>query len=959
MMEEDRLYPDKKEKGFYRLLLVMGVFVLILIIFLATAFFQALNQNQVNAMKANLNKQVELASTQVEKRFGGMYEDMLFFVNNLENWTYERTLNEQLAFETRSRRIFNNHRDVLDTIKVGFPRHYVIFYFDERDNFIRRVSDNVPISSRLHEDDILLTNATRGVSIAFSPNIERLLADELNNFYIGSNSEKLIYREGAWFLLEGQKLNPGEYFGRNLKEELSEQVKAGVRGEFSGEFDLDGNRRLTLIHHYPFNLYPLNDQFSTVFIVDKDLVTSGIFGPYLYLIFVLMLILVLVIWILARSIKNSQQANIALQESAEEIRDLFRRQNMLLRESKGFIYFQDNKGKMTGVGEEVKEVLGYEPEEFKNNFKHYMAPKDAIKINQQIIKNIKEHRENFEFEFDMKNKKGEWRRVKIFEKLEYNLKGEFLGNVGICSDIHEKYLSDQEIKNSENRLRAVLNSLPDLIFIYDYQGRYVDYYVKDESLLIAPLKGCIGKKIREILPPKLGYQIQDVFNTTLRTGQMQTLEYEVELPSGKRVYETRFFVLDSEKVMSIAREITGQKLWEKGLQEAKLAAEQANIAKTEFLANMSHEIRTPMNGLLGLISLLEITELNEKQKDYVKVIKDSGESLLAIIKDILDYSKIESGAMTLNIRPFALKKEIEKRLKIFSGLVQEKKIILSCYFDPIVPDYIESDKDKLNQIIINLVGNAIKFTPKGGSIEVKVSGEIVLDTSIILNVEVKDSGYGIPENRLQDLGKPFVQLDSSATREYQGTGLGLAISKKLVELMGGDLMINSEVGQGSVFAFNIFAKIWKPEFSSDANALLDSNENELFEWKNMATRYPLEILLVEDNRTNLRFMGLLMEQLGYKFDVAKNGKQAVKKVLSGNFDVIFMDIQMPVMNGIEATKLIRQSKGDTIKIIGLSANAFQENIDEALESGMDAYLTKPINVLQIASLIRNCAEKTI
>ncbi|MCR9014681.1 PAS domain-containing hybrid sensor histidine kinase/response regulator [Aquiflexum gelatinilyticum] len=948
----------KSETGFYSILVGLGIFVVVLITFLGTAFFQVLNDNQINSSKINLNKQVELSSKQIEKRFTAFYDDMFFFVNNLEPWTYEKGDNEVLAFEKRARRIFNNHRDLLDTITVFFPNQTVVFHFDNRNNFIKEYLEskkNLPFPA---QNELHLNNFTTNVSISAKVNLERFFFDEMTNYYLGISGEKLIFCDGKLRGAHDQTLKGGFSIEETILNQMLIQVADGLKGDFRGNFSNKNEEKEfeALIHHYPFSLYPLKSKFSTVFVVDRNIITTGIFSTYFYLILALLILLALVILILFKSIKNSQLTNETLSKNANEISELFRRQALLLHETKGFIYFQDEMGKMTSVGGEVKAVLGYEKEDFRKNFKDYISKKDRSRIEKTISESISKKNGSISFELDFKTKSGKYKRTKIFERLEFDQKGNFIGNVGICTDIQEKYEREQEIVKSENRLRAVLNSLPDLIFIYDNEGRYLDYYVKDQSLLVAPLEGAIGKKLIDILPKDLGNQIQQVFNHTIKTGNMQTAEYEIDIPSGRRLFEARFFRLDNDKVMSIARDITGQKLWQRGLMEAKKAAEEANLAKSEFLANMSHEIRTPMNGLLGIIPLLEATTLDEKQKEYLQIIRDSGDSLLNIIRDILDYSKIESGEMTLYNSVFKLKAEIEKIFKIFSGLVNEKNIQFTSHFDASLPEYVELDKDKLRQILINIIGNAIKFTPSGGKIEVDITGEMVFEKHVILNFEVKDNGIGIPKDKIEMLAKPFVQLDSSSTREHQGTGLGLAISQKIIELMGGELLINSEFGVGSVFSFNIFGKVWNRS-DNFLELVEEEDDNEDFIWKNMAQEYPLKILLAEDNSTNLLFMDMLMTQLGYNYDVARNGSDAVRMAKESDYDLVLMDIQMPVMNGLEATKIIRKSRGRKITIVGLSANAFQEDVDQAMETGMDSYLTKPLKINEITSVIRSCSSK--
>lgn len=957
MVPTDYSLP-KSETGLYRILVVLGIFVVFLIIFLGTAFFQVLNDNQINSSRATLNKQAELASKQIEKRFTGFYDDMSFFVNNLEPNTYESSDQEILAFERRARRIFNNHRDLLDTIKVLFPNQAVIFHFDNRNNFIETKIEIQDINPDLGKNEIFLNNEPNQVSIRAVVNLERFFIDEMTNYYLGISGEKLIYCDGKLRGTHEQKLKGGFSIEEEVLQKLAAQVEEGLKGDFRGKF-ANSNEEVqfeALIQHYPFSLYPLESKFTTVFLVDRNMVTTGIFSTYFYLILALLALLALVILILFKSIKNSQITNSVLSKNAEEISELFRRQALLMHETKGFIYFQDQNGKMTSVGGEVKKILGFEKEDFAENFKKYISKSDRDRFEKLLSESIFNKKDSISFELDFKTKPGKMLRTKIFEKLEFDAIGNFIGNVGICTDIQEKHERELEIVNSENRLRAVLNSLPDLIFIYDNEGRYVDFHVKDKSLLVAPVEGAIGKKMTEILPEKLAKPIQQIFNNTIKSGNMQTAEYEVDIPSGKRLFEARFFRLDNDKVMSIARDITGQKLWERGLMEAKKAAEQANLAKSEFLANMSHEIRTPMNGLLGIIPLMETTALDPNQKEYLQIIKDSGESLLNIIKDILDYSKIESGEMTLYKSVFNFKNEIEKTIKIFSGLIKEKNLHFSHQFGESVPDYVELDKEKLRQILINIIGNAIKFTPDGGTISLNITGEPFFEKNVILYFEVKDNGVGIPSDKIEMLTKPFFQLDSSNTKRHQGTGLGLAISQKIIELMGGELTIKSEFGVGSEFSFSLFGKIWSKEENPEEN--IQDEENEGFIWKNMAQEYPLKILLAEDNSTNLLFMDMLMAQLGYGYDVARNGSEAVRKVKESDYDLVLMDIQMPVMNGLEATKIIRKSMGWKITIVGLSANAFQEDMDLAMEMGMDSYLTKPLKINEITNIIKTCSEKS-
>ncbi|MCH7414709.1 ATP-binding protein [Belliella sp. R4-6] len=958
-MKDLQLRFSKSYNNAYRWFVVTGVLVVILILFLAIIFFRALTESQVEARRQFLNKQVELAAKETQNRFSSTYDDLVFFVNNLEPWTYEKNGNEQLAFEMRTRRIFNNHRNVLDTMTVVFPNHIVSFHFDQKNNFIKKVlpaNSNIP---EIKQNHIVLENQSKGLKIISVVNLDRFLGDELGNYYLGMSSEKLLYKNGELYGLLDYIPVAGYKILSPVFDPLKNDVKKGLKGGYEGVFvnETEGVKFEAIIYQYPFNLYPLEETLSVVFVQDKKEATSKIYETYIFLLVGLMFLLLMVILILYRFIKNAQESNDLLEEKSEKINELFRQQSLLLQESKGFIYFQNINREMINVSSEVKDVLGYDPDFFIDNFQKFIPKDQWDELVGNIDRAIENQHDSFSFEFDFINSSGEKIRSRAFEKLIYTESGEFAGNVGICTDINERYIADQELIKSNNRLNSVLKSLPDIIFIYSNEGVFLEYYVQDESFLLKPAGSSMGKNVMEDLPSPLNQQIMEGFEKVKSTGKLVTLDYEIESQTGKKIFEARIFKLDEERLISISRDITGQKLWEKGLQEAMEAAELANTAKSEFLANMSHEIRTPMNGLLGIIGLLEMTDLNEKQTEYLKIIQDSGQSLSNIINDILDYSKIESGMMLLDASIFNFKEEFEKILKIFSGMIQHKNIKLSYQFGPLIPEFVELDKEKLGQILFNLIGNSIKFTPVKGEVFIYIYGESFLNDNIILHFSVKDSGIGIPESKIETLKEPFVQVDGSNTREFRGTGLGLAISNRLIELMGGELRIESEEKKGSVFSFNVFGKVWVQD---EKVFEYTNSQDESFNWSNMEKDYPLKILLVEDNETNLKFMQMLMKELGYSITIAKNGLEAVELVTDASFDLIFMDIQMPKLNGLEATKIIRTMEGKPyVPIIGLSANAFQEDINEAIQIGMDGYLPKPIIIKDIALTVKKIYELKI
>jgi PAS domain S-box-containing protein len=948
------------KRYFYRGFVVLGIFVVFLIIFLAYSFIKALKENQVVFQQQTLDKQVELAARQLQENFTSSYEDLIYFGDNLEPDLGSDIAAGELAFERRSRRIFNNHRNILDTLIVILPNRYVMFHFDSKNNFHKTSHSDLSGFITGARNEVVFKNGSKGVGVVLKLNLNRFFSDVLSSYYLGLTGKKFIFLNGKFSGIIESASFDNYFLEERINQQLKKDISEGLKGRYVGVFEdkLTNSTYNATIHQYPISLYPLQDNYSVVFLDDIGKITQGVFGAYFYVLLVFLLIICFVILILYKSIKNAQQANVILANNASEIEDLFRRQTLLLQESKSFIYFQDEDGKMTSVSEEVANVLGYDQVDFKKNFKSYIHEPDQSKINDEITRTIQSRGNTMSIEIEFVNASGQLIRGKIFEKYLYDSNGEFLGNVGICTDITEKYLSELELIRSEDRLRSVLKSLPDIIFIYDKKGTFLDYYVQDEALLFTPASESMGKNIMEVLPYPLNQTLMDVFIQAVATSKLQYIEFDLMLASGKRIYETRIFRLDQDRMISIARDITGQKLWEKGLEEAMEAAQQSNRAKSEFLANMSHEIRTPMNGLLGIIGLMEKTPLDIQQQEFLQIIKDSGQSLSGIINDILDYSKIESGMMSLNTSVFHLKNEIEKTLKIFAGLINNKNITLTYEFGALLPEYVALDKEKLDQILLNIIGNAIKFTPEGGSVSVSITVESVFENSILLHFTIKDTGIGIPHHMISRLTDPFVQVDGSNTREHNGTGLGLAISKKLIELMGGELVIDSVEGIGSVFVFSLFGEVKNQE--EEINPLAPDHTRGEFVWKQMAINYPAKVLLVEDNETNIRFMNIVFEELGYANDVARNGLEALDKLQASEYDIVFMDIQMPKLNGLETTKKLRKlKKGMKLTVIGLSANAFQEDIEAALESGMDGYVTKPVDIYQLALWVKKVAEDKV
>lgn len=511
--------------------------------------------------------------------------------------------------------------------------------------------------------------------------------------------------------------------------------------------------------------------------------------------------------------------------------------------------------------------------------------------------------------------------------------------LGHLSNVYNEMLT--ELFQAEERFEQLANHTTDVFWVFDITSRQRTY--------VNPAFERIWPHTREhlyqnqdvwlegILPEDRG-KLEIAFGSVLAGKETFTAIYRVSGQNGavSWIKDTGLAVHNEQgriyRIVGIAHDITAEKRMEDEYIRARDEAEHLANARSRFLANMSHEIRTPLNGILGASQLLLAMDLDHEQREWGSLINHSCRSLLAIINDILDLSKIEAGKLTIEKISFDLKAVLKDAFLLLDGTAKEKGLRLDVTYSGETFNYLLGDPVRIRQILVNLVGNAIKFT-QGGEVMILVDVVHRNQNYFNVNIRVKDTGIGIPETKKHLIFGDFSQADNSISRQFGGTGLGLSISRKLARLMGGDITFESEEGVGSIFTLSLVME------KTNIRYVKESQEPGM-----LARNYGKRILLVEDNRVNQKVEQRMLQKLGLEVLLASNGQEAIETVSAEALDLIIMDMQMPVMDGLTATRFIRQKKLNEAPILAMTANAMKEDQDACYEAGMRGFLSKPIKL---------------
>ncbi len=661
-------------------------------------------------------------------------------------------------------------------------------------------------------------------------------------------------------------------------------------------------------------------------------ISTAVFGG----VFAFVLIL-LVLFQLNRDIYRRKKAEEDVALNEEKYKRLIENAGVVM-------YTTDEKGAIHFSNKQVVELTGYAVEEVAGkHFTMLLDPAWTEQVLQFYVAQYTNKIPTTTLEFQIRTKSGQQKWVEQSSQLLYEDE-RISGFQCMVKDITEKKQAEKDLheseigrKENEFRLNSIINNTTTLIFIKDLAGRYIMVNRRFKEVMNLTDEMVINKTDYEFSTEEQArhyLKLDEEVMTTLKPVQVEEI---IETPQGRRtLLLVKFPLLDDKRqvfgISGIATDITERINERHQLEEALKNAEEAKELQEQFLANMSHEIRTPLNGIQGMTTLLSETKLNNEQREFTTTISRSLNNLVAIVNNILDFSNIKTRKLSLQNKAFSIREVIDSIKNQFEHQLKKKNLALEIFVHEQVPSSVNGDAARLKQILVNLVDNAVKFTDAGQvRIEVflleKDNEEVKISFSII------DSGMGIPADKLETIFKSFAQANIDISQGYGGAGLGLAISKGLIELQGGNISVLSQQNSGSVFRF-ILSYGASKEDGTDSAAKKDFTE--LLKDK--------RFLVVEDNLVNQRLISVVLQKVGAKIDLAANGKEAIELLKTNTgYDLILMDIQMPVMGGYETTVYIRKTLELQTPIIALTATALKEDQDKCIEVGMNDFILKPFD----------------
>jgi len=676
----------------------------------------------------------------------------------------------------------------------------------------------------------------------------------------------------------------------------------------------------------------------------------------------------LLIWLFLKKLAGAPRA---LSEMEAALAQVNSRTKLILESVGEGIYGIDQQGRITFANPAAAKLLGYEVEELLGQPSHDLfhgrhADGSPYPMAECPVYNAtSDGKASQVFDEVFWRKDGSSFPVEYYSSPLWEA-GAVVGVVSVFKDITARKAAEEALQTQLLFHQVLIDTIPSPIFYKDLAGRYLGCNKSFESIFACVREHIVGKSVYELAPKALADKYQQMDQQLLDNPGVQVYESSLKYADGSMhqvvFNKATYLGIDGAVagLVGIILDVTERKQVEEAVKKARDIALASASAKSEFLANMSHELRTPMNGIIGMTELVLDTELSREQREYLELAKQSADALLLLLNDILDFSKIEAGRLEFESAEFDLAELVHSTVRTFSLPASRKGIDLVCTIEPDLPLWLRGDPGRLRQVIVNLVGNAIKFT-ECGEIKVMVQSDGPVGTTpegMKLHVTVHDTGIGIAADKIGIIFDSFSQADGSTTRKYGGTGLGLAISKQIIELMGGTIWVESAVGSGSSFHFAVSLPPGRnlPE-QGDPILLRDAADSAV---PAESSGGIVRILLAEDNPVNQLLAQRVLEKHGYRVTAVGNGSEAVAAYRTTYFDLLLMDVQMPEMDGFEATAVIRDEERGTgrhVPIIAMTAHAMKGDRERCLAAGMDDYITKPLNVAELlAASERHCRQ---
>jgi PAS domain S-box-containing protein len=620
----------------------------------------------------------------------------------------------------------------------------------------------------------------------------------------------------------------------------------------------------------------------------------------------------------------------------------------IINSSDDAIVSKDLNGNITSWNPSAERIFGYSAQEAIGKHISIIIPPEYLSDKDYILGKIRKGERVEHFEAIRRRKDGKLINVSVTVSPIRNSEGNIIGASKVARDV----TMIREAERATAYLGAIIQSSDDAIISKDLNGFITSWNESAERIFGYKSEEIVGRHISVIIPAERLHE-EDKILATLKAGKridhFETMRRHKDghlIPISITVSPIKNSSGEVVGASKVARDISERV-------KAENAIKEMSAKKDEFLANMSHELRTPMNAVIGLANLLARMDLPDKAKEFVNTLKLSADNLMELINDLLDFAKIDSGSLEVEAVEFNLAEQVEKAISVTNVKAREKGLTLYVNYPGSLNRYYIGDPLRIHQILMNLLSNAVKFTDKG-SIEVDISG-VVDETSgfTLVTLKVTDTGIGIPESKLASIFDKFTQADSSVTRRYGGSGLGLAIVKALVQKMGGTMQVDSELGVGTTFSVTIPLKATKRVSSIESFSASKAPEMPVTK-KN--------VLLVEDYTPNVMVAGALLDSMGYDYDVASNGFEALRKFVHGRYDVILMDVQMHELDGLEATRRIRKLEAEKslprTPIVAMTAHVREQDKKKCLKAGMDDYIPKPFEPHELSQKIMHHIAST-